>query len=245
MYILIDLDRLAVLHKHVEPDVLANLAWVEAHHSAYSIFTIGDARGLRWFTDMELKILYRNVTGVDHTLTRPQFMQVLNDAFQRVDITEANPTEVEFQAEFVKEGDARKWKYVKGAQRPALQAELYEPEVKCTNHSPEDEVNAKAGKLPSLIVESSSLKPGTGDKPLPANTKQAPKKQSAPKRGTAKAIIWATADALWEKEGKPTAKPDVLELRKRIMGLLEEEEGIKRASSSSELGIWHRTRVPQ
>jgi hypothetical protein len=49
---------------------------------------------------------------------------------------------------------------------------------------------------------------------------------------------------MWEEDGKPTDKNQVLELRKRIMDKLELDEQIKRASSSSELGQWHKARAP-
>lgn len=54
--------------------------------------------------------------------------------------------------------------------------------------------------------------------------------------------IWAVADQMWQSIGKPTDKATVLTLRKAIMDRLE-ASGIKRTSSSNELGNWQKTRI--
>lgn len=59
-----------------------------------------------------------------------------------------------------------------------------------------------------------------------------------------KAIIWEIADTMWEAAGKPFDKPVVLALRKTMMNELEFTHGIKKTSSSNELGSWMKTRVP-
>jgi hypothetical protein len=194
---------------------------------------------------MELKILYRNITTVEEvTLNRPQILQVLFDLCSRIPESDINAFEVDRQAEYIKEGDERRWLYVKGATRPAQKAELFEPVCRKAKQNEQEELQAKAGKLPALNRAKAVATPRTGqDRPKVSITQQA-KGPSAPKRGTAKAIIWATADRLWEKEGKPTGKSEVLALRKRIMDVLETDEQIKRGSSSSELGQWHKSRIP-
>lgn len=60
--------------------------------------------------------------------------------------------------------------------------------------------------------------------------------------GKTGAQIWAVADQMWEAVGKPTDKATVLTLRKAIMDRLE-ASGIKRTSSSNELGSWQKARI--
>lgn len=245
MYILIDRERMVLLHKSQDVNSLANVAWIECHNAVYCIFPLDDATGFRDFTDMELGILYRNITGKDyHSLNRPQLLQVIFDLCSRIPESDINAFEADRQAEFVKEGDERRWLYVRGASRPAQKADLFEPECKTTEQSETEETNARSGKLPALQRKAVPRKPSTGSESTVVNAQQPAKAQSGPKRGTAKAIIWSVADKMWEDSGKPTDKTEVLSLRKVIMGHLEKEEGIKRASSSSELGQWHKTRAP-
>jgi hypothetical protein len=245
MYILIDRERMALLHKHSDVDVLANVAWIECHNAPYSIFPVDDTTGFKDFTDMELKILYRNITGQDdHTFSRPQVLQVIYDLCSRISESDINAFEVDRQAEYIKEGDERRWLYVKGASRPAQQADLFEPQCRQALRNEVEEQNAMAGKLPALKRAAPVATPRTGQDRPGVSVQQPVKVRSGPKRGTAKAIIWQTADKMWEDSGKPTDKETVLSLRKDIMVHLETEEGIKRASSSSELGQWHKARAP-
>lgn len=245
MYILIERERMALLHKHSDPNVLANVAWIECHNAPYSIFPVDDATGFQAYTDMELKILFRNITGADdHSFSRPQVLQVLFDLCSRIPESDIDPFEVDVQAELVKEGDERRWLYVKGAKRPAQKPDLFEPTCKQALRSDVEESNAKSGKLPALQRAAPPRSERTANDRPAAAVQQPAKRPSGPKRGTAKAIIWQVADAMWEEEGKPVDKNQVLDLRKRIMDKLETEEHIKRASSSSELGQWHKTRAP-
>lgn len=244
MYVLIERDRMVLLHKHNNLFTLADVAWIECQNSAYSIFGVDDATGLREFTDMELGLLYKNITGVDHSLKRLQLIQVIYDLIQRVPESDIDPIEADYQCGHVTEGDERKWLYVRGARKPAQKPDLFEPACKRAGRNEEEEQRAKSGKLPALKRKARPRSSGTGnDRPAPATQHRA-KPANGPKRGTAKAIIWSVADKMWEDAGKPTAKAEVLTLRKQIMDTLEKEEAIKRASSSSELGVWHKTRAP-
>jgi len=246
MYILIDRERMVLLHKHASLYVLADVAWIECHNSAYCIFGVDDATGFRDFTDMELRMLYHNITGLDYgnRFNRTQLLQILYDLTSRISESDINAVEAERQAEHVAEGDERKWIYVRGAKRPAEKPDLFAPACRRASRSESEEERAKAGELPALKRKVRPRSPSTGgDRPAPATQQRAPG-ASGPKRGTAKAIIWATADKLWEEAGKPTDKPTILALRKQIMDTLENDEAIKRASSSSELGVWHKTRAP-
>lgn len=66
----------------------------------------------------------------------------------------------------------------------------------------------------------------------------------APRKAGTRDVIWKRADELWSSAGKPTDVPTVLKLRKEWMNVLE-KEGVKKTTSSSELGNWQKDRVAQ
>lgn len=65
---------------------------------------------------------------------------------------------------------------------------------------------------------------------------------SAPRSSGVREKVWAVADQMWEEAGKPKDKNMVLLLRRAIMSVLE-QDGVKRTSSSNELGNWQKSRV--
>ena len=76
-------------------------------------------------------------------------------------------------------------------------------------------------------------------------TSAAPRPRAAPSalpRGGTRETIWAEADRQWEEAGKPTDTSIILKLRKEIMNVLE-AKGVKRTSSSNELGNWQKFRL--
>ena len=240
MYVLIDRDRMIVLHTHESVTTLCDLATIEAPDATYYILPIDDAIGFKQFTDMELTILYRNLTGVDHSIKgRLASLQVIFNLIRRVKPTSVNAGELDKQAEHALANPSFKWLYVKGANRPAKKADLFEPACQRATKCEDEEAAAIAGKTPALTPVKTALPlPTREDRPLPSVTP----KGNGPKRGTAKAIIWSTADRLWAEAGEPKVQSEVLALRKLIMDELE-KEGIKRLSASSELGNWQKTRV--
>lgn len=64
----------------------------------------------------------------------------------------------------------------------------------------------------------------------------------APRQHSVRPVIWAAADEMWEAAGKPRDIKVVIALRQKIMTALE-DKGVKRTSSSTELGNWMKTRL--
>jgi hypothetical protein len=62
-------------------------------------------------------------------------------------------------------------------------------------------------------------------------------------KGGVRSVIWEHADSVWSNAGKPLDKGVVMQLRKQMMTELE-AQGIKKTSSSNELGNWMKARVP-
>jgi len=245
MNALINRENMKLLHVHSDSRVLCDLAWIECHLAPYYILSLQDATALKVFTLMELGMLYTNITGKDnHSFNRSQVLQVVWDLCMRVPETDVTPLEADAQAAYIKADDPKKWMYVKGARVPARMASLFEHASRRAKASEKEEQKAVSGELPALKPKRGAPVVPTGDVPKVPTAKLTPKTSNAPKRGTAKAIIWRAADEAWEVAGKPTSKADVLVLRKQIMNHLETEEHIKRGSASSELGNWHKTRAP-
>lgn len=246
MYILVDREQMKFLHKHMDAFALCNVAWLE-NAGASCIFPIDDAHDLREFTDMELKLLYSNTTGSEYGQkdNRNALLQIVYELASRIKPSDINAAEAEAQAAYIPEEKAGHYKYVRGAKKPAIMADLFNRPFHTVPPDPVSEKEAMSGKYPALAARPKTERSAaiTTDKPT-VNGVVRPSVERGPKRGTAKAIIWDIADQMWEAAGKPNEKGAVLELRKRIMDRLETEEAIKRASASSELGNWHKIRAP-
>lgn len=64
----------------------------------------------------------------------------------------------------------------------------------------------------------------------------------APRASGTRDLIWSRADALWSAAGSPSDIPTILKLRKEWMNILE-KEGLNRATCSSELGNWQKSKI--
>lgn len=65
----------------------------------------------------------------------------------------------------------------------------------------------------------------------------------SPRMGGAREIIWSIADTMWQAAGAPKDLPVILALRKEIMAKLENDHGVKRTTSSNELGNWQKAKL--
>lgn len=245
MYVSIDRENLKFLHKHPDLHVVSNLAWIDAPHAALSVAPYDHNSFLSGYTDMELKILYRNTTGVDHTGFEGDALRaILAELAERLPVSDVNAFEVERQAAILEDGNHDRYKYVKGSTRPAKQGELFEPEALKAVRSDNEEVIAAAVRLrPAQPRATATHTPAPASaQPRPARPTAAPLLPRAPRQGGVREKIWEVADRMWDEAGKPTEKSTVLALRKNIMNALE-QDGVKRTSSSNELGNWQKARI--
>lgn len=233
MYAMINREAMTFAHKHKNYQVLCNLAWIEC--ASAHIFPLDDATKFKEFTDMELSLLYENtVQKKPSSLSRQQLQQVLFDLITSMDPSDVNAVEVESQADKVNDNLSGRMLYVKGSSVPVKQKkdELFQMQ---TEANAESESSARAGRLPALVRKVQPVQP----RPVVATV--APERAAAAPRGTNKPLIWKTADRIWEEHGMPTDLKVVLQLRKLMMDDLE-ANGVKRASASSELGNWMKTK---
>lgn len=239
MFVSIDMDKLQFMHKHPDQETLSALAFLEAPDRSVAIENTDREAFLATMTGLDLRFLYRNTTGLDITGTA---MLVVREMLATL-VEEKMPTcivvqqEVFSQIQLVEE-DLYKgvaWRYARGSKRPTQNLELF------PFHCPPltaEEGTAAATRAPQRRTVRTAT-------PRPATVQTAPAGPAVPKqRGfNVRPVIWAVADRLWDEAGKPTDVKVVLELRKKMMGVLEAENGVKRTSSSNELGAWMKTRL--
>lgn len=239
MFVSLDLDTLHFLHKHHDQFVLNGLSFLEAPHHSISNENVDSPHFLLNRTPLELRMLYRNTTGEDITgsddiVVREMLAMIVRD---HMPPTLALQDEVEAQIKRVEDDlyEGKPWKYALGAKVPAQAMELVPLHCK-----PLDAVDkhkaataaptARAVRAPTVAAAATVSAP----QPAPASKARA---------SSVRPQIWAVADEMWAAAGSPTDVPVVLALRKQMMGVLEEKHGVKKTSSSNELGNWMKARL--
>jgi len=239
MFVSVDMDTLQFLHKHHDQFVLNGLSFLEAPHHSIRNENVNSEHFLLGMTALEIRMLYRNTTGEDPTGTDDRIMRemlamVVTD---HIPPTLALADEVEAQCKKVEDDlyAGIPWKYALGAKVPAKALELFP--LHCKPLDAIDKHKA-ATTAPQRRAVRNAPKP-------PAPVAPAPSASAAPKAraSSVRPQIWATADEMWRAAGSPTDVPVVLALRKQMMGVLEEKHGVKKTSSSNELGNWMKARL--
>lgn len=233
MYILIDMDRMVVLGKHPDLYALANIAWLSCPDASIDIIPDLDPECIAKYSDLDLRNLYWNITGVESQPMAPEeLIKQVTALTGELPTTRLNPIELENQAAHIpRTGDnpnRHRYRYVPGLNTPKKLAE--------------------SAVIPSLTIKPGKAAPAAPPAPPPPATVTAAPKSNAPSlpalggKQSKKQLIWSMADRLWTTEGKPVDKSTVMAIRKRAMDALE-DEGVKRTSASSELGKWQKERI--
>lgn len=226
-YISINLDTLAVMHKHRYPGVIADLVFIESEddHTIWMGPESSLTRLILKMTQTEKEIFYRNMTGEEPKKWHVSvFTGILRDGIKSMAPMEANPYHSELQAKYV-EMYPGNWKYVDNTSKPC------KGQSKLTQFAASGLTENTAPIRQPVIVAA----------PKPPTVAPTPYKP-APPRGSSKVIIWAKADEMWTEAGKPTDKATVLALRKQMMIELE-KDGIKKTTSSTSLGGWQKENI--
>ena len=249
MFLSIDKENLLFLHKHPKQIVVSLLAEIEAAQVPISIIPCDGPAAFAYFTDLELLKLYRNTTGSDRPgFYRPGLEMACYCAAAAVPISDVIAWEVDLQWRSIPVGDRDgRYKYIKGSPIPQRVDELWQCNPLKATLPPEIESHAVALRLPPAATPATAagIAPRGRDRPVAAARVAAQTPISAnagAPRGGQREIIWGCADEVWGDAGSPTSVPRVLELRKRMMDILEAKD-IKRTSASSELGNWMKVRV--
>lgn len=239
MYVAINMDDLQFAHKHANHETCSALAWLELPHKSITIEKTDREFFLHGMSALDLRFLYRNTTGEEPPLGTPPLVvrEMLATLVEdKLKATWCNAAELEVQISVVEEELEKgiPWKYALGSRRPTKQEELFP--LTCSPLT-SDEVGASAIRAPQrrAVVQATPRAAAGEQRPTPPH--RDPRRAS-----NIRPRIWATADEMWKAAGKPMDKAIVLELRKKMMAVLE-EKGIKRTSSSNELGIWMKDRL--
>lgn len=241
MFVAVDMKELQFVHKHRDHEIVSSLTYLEACDRDTLIDNTERPEFLIKLTPLELRLLYRNTTGIDITGTddivvREMLAQVVDD---HIDATLANQFEVDKQiAEVI--DDLEKgipWAYSLGASKPAKQEELFSLHCKALSS---DAASLAATRAPQRRATRAAPKP-RAVAPSPPQPAPARKQRAF----SVRPIIWEVADRMWQEAGSPKDKAVVLELRKQMMAYLESDRGIKRTSSSNELGNWMKERLAE
>lgn len=238
MFVSIDRTNMRFLHKHQTADVVGNLVWIEAPHVASYVCELS-APFLRSFTELEIRMLYRNTVGDDHiSQVGDGLRAVLLDLAQRLPESDVVPSEAELQAMRCKEGDATRYQYVKGANVPAKQADLFEvPALQAPRAENEALLAATGWKWVSTDFTVRSEAPVvTSTEGQATSTPSEPRSQGRPKSGTTTGQVWEIADQLSALHADDKA------LRKAVV---EEcvAQGINKSTASVQFGHWKAARA--
>lgn len=239
MFVSIDMDTLQFLHKHHDQMVLGGLSFLEAPHHSIRNENANSETFLLGLTPLEVRMLYKNTTGEDVTGSDDQVLREMLSmiVYDHMPPTLAIAAEVEAQIAAVEDDlyNGIPWKYALGAKIPAKHIELFPHHCK-----PLDAVekHKAATMAPQRRAVRAAPKPRNAPPPPPA-APPVPKQRASSVRPT----IWAVADRMWAEAGSPTDKAVVLELRKKMMAVLESEHHVKKTSSSNELGNWMKARL--
>lgn len=239
MFVSIDMDKLVFLHKHHDHDTISALSFLEAPDRSIMVENTAREHFLLKLSALDIRMLYRNTTGQDITgspdiVVREMLASLVDNHMQP---TLCLLTEVEQQVIAVNDDlhNGIAWKYSLGAKVPAKAIELF---GKTCNPLGANEMDQAATLAPQRrAVRSAPVAPPP---PAPAPSASALPKARA---SSVRPVIWAVADEMWEAAGSPTDKAVVLELRKKMMVELEEKKGVKKTSSSNELGNWMKARL--
>lgn len=148
MHILIDKERMAFLAKHKSVEVLANLAWIEAHETPVALFPIDVSKHFSQFTELELRTLYNTTTGEEFPQNRyDALIHVLYDLACRMPETNVNAFEAEAQAQYIKDDVKHRYQYVRGSTKPARKTGLFEPEPVKMSRNENEELMALNGHI--------------------------------------------------------------------------------------------------
>lgn len=222
MYVSLDMQNMKIVHKHSSVNAVCGLVHIELPDVAVNVCPIDMT--VKHKTDMEIKMLFRSCFPgqADHMPVAEMKSRILQFA-EEFPVTDLDELEVKRQADSIRDGDKKAYKYVKGSFRASRPAELFA------------DATGDAVRAGATVPASGAARPVR-----PAAAPRAA--TGAPRASGVREKIWAVADRMWEEAGKPTEKSTVLALRKDIMNVLE-QDGVKRTSSSNELGNWQKARI--
>jgi hypothetical protein len=224
--------------KHDSMHVVGDLVWVEAPTLHVHVESATWPFLTTW-GDLDMVQLYKNTTGQTATKVGDNLRAILLELAERIPERKINAFELSKQADLVPERCSMRYLYAPGQFKPAEQAKDFVLQP-VTLPKAEDE-NAVCARPRVRPVARAPVAPATTPA---ANRSAGPvRAPSAPRQHGVRELVWGVADKLWQAAGSPKEMGTVLKLRKEMMSTLEAEHGVKRTTSSNELGAWQKARI--
>lgn len=244
MYISINRKAGRFVHKHDSLRTVCDLDFIQG--GAHDVFPIESSGFVRDYTQDDLQRLYRNTTGGDNSPYQGDALRnVLAELATRFPSTDANSFEADRQAHWIEtfaswrsSDEDGSFQYVRGAGKPAKASAQLEPPALVTLTREEAATAAVRKRVPPAPVHEPVVTAAT---PVTTPAPRVRVVTGGLRVGKTRTTIWEVADKMWGDAGSPNDKPTVLALRKKIMEALE-QMGIKRSTSSNELGAWQRNK---
>jgi hypothetical protein len=230
MHILIDRETMNVLYKHQSAAVLSNLAHIEVAHTST---TIADNHCWHLFTDLELKLLYENLTGSKYVgYARDILVHAIKHLVDSIAPNVLNGFEVAVQAAQIPLDNKLFYKYAPGSKTASTQNVLFTPKA----------LQAHAGAVSTLPpTPIPSAAPSAGPQaaaPIPMRS-SAPVSKDAPKAGSKTGRVWELCESWYEQLPAPC---DFKELGRRVKAS-GEAEGINGSTLSVQISAWKKTKL--
>jgi hypothetical protein len=127
MFLLIDKQRMCVVHRHESNTVLSKLAYIEMGHCASAIFEETQIANWKEFTHTELLLLYEGLTGTKHPTHNINFlMTTLMRLALTVEPSNVNSFEATLQANAIGYKDKGFYQYIFGSNKPKQLNDVFE-----------------------------------------------------------------------------------------------------------------------
>ncbi len=125
MYILLDLKRMCVVHRHEKVEALRSLAQIEVAHTPVTIFD--EDRPNNWvrFTDLELKLVYENANGEKWPAHAKLHFATVMELVRRIPPSAVDQFEAYLQANCISKTDVHYYRYAPGCNKPEQLADLF------------------------------------------------------------------------------------------------------------------------
>lgn len=139
MHVTINMEAARFVHAHPDHRVCRLLADIELPHVSVIIMPADHPQDFERFTDLELQLLYKGVTGQQAPgHYRPHMVRAVCAAAQALPVVDADLWELQTQHGCIRAGDAGRYRYVKGSLRPEPVPDLFETAALVTTASAAD-----------------------------------------------------------------------------------------------------------
>ena len=232
MYISMNMQTLQILHKHPSMNCILNLVHLESPNESCRVCDVDLA--LKKRSELELKIMFKNLTGSDH-IPADYKDQVL-ELVCAIPVTDVDVAEVARLAATVGPHDKKKYRYVKGQFSSFFNQPLFDDTPKNLTFVKSE----STGMMMPVYNDEQKAKRAVRDNVVktprePKAPKEPGEASSRPKAGSATGKVWDIADEI------AATITDEKALRKSVIDKCT-QEGINKSTASVQFGKWRNSR---